>query len=99
VATTAEPTPESPGALIGPYKLLEPIGEGGMGTVWMAQQTEPVKRVVALKVIKPGMGSGVVNRNLSRFISEIVTGSGFSCTVICQRSRRLQFWEVSHGCR
>src|SRR5262245_4034753 len=42
----AEPaaSPEAPGGLIGPYKLLEPVGEGGMGTVWMAQQTEPVKR-------------------------------------------------------
>jgi serine/threonine protein kinase len=39
------------------YKLLEPIGEGGMGTVWMAQQLEPVKRLVAIKLIKPGMDS------------------------------------------
>src|SRR5262249_25292662 len=43
---------EGPGSRIGPYKLLEPIGEGGMGTVWMAEQMEPVRRVVALKVIK-----------------------------------------------
>src|SRR4051794_26900646 len=34
--------PERPGTVIGPYKLIEPIGEGGMGTVWMAQQQEPV---------------------------------------------------------
>src|SRR5262245_44929210 len=52
VATIDQPTTESAGTVIGPYKLLELIGEGGMGTVWMAQQQEPVKRVVALKLIK-----------------------------------------------
>jgi len=52
--SAAQP-PETAGATIGPYKLLEPIGEGGMGTVYLAQQTEPVRRVVALKVIKAGM--------------------------------------------
>src|SRR5262245_53592838 len=41
----------------GRYKLLEVIGEGGMGTVWMAQQQEPVRRSVAVKLIKPGMDS------------------------------------------
>jgi hypothetical protein len=75
---------ERPGTVIGPYKLLQEIGEGGMGTVWMAQQTEPVKRLVALKVINPGMDCGIVNRNPSRSFFRIVTGSGFSCTVICQ---------------
>ena len=40
----------------GRYKLLEVIGEGGMGTVWLAQQTEPVKRLVAVKLIKAGDG-------------------------------------------
>src|SRR5688572_5603297 len=49
-ATLDEPPSERPGAVIGPYKLIEPIGEGGMGTVWMAQQTEPVKRLVAVKL-------------------------------------------------
>jgi tetratricopeptide (TPR) repeat protein len=59
---------EEVGAVIaGRYKLAEQIGEGGMGTVWMAQQTEPVKRVVALKVIKPGMDSKQV---LARFEAE-----------------------------
>src|SRR5262245_32721743 len=48
---------ERPGSIIGPYKLIEQIGEGGMGTVWMAQQTEPVKRLVALKLIMAGMDS------------------------------------------
>ena len=46
---------EGPGTIIGPYKLLQQIGEGGMGTVFMAEQTKPVQRKVALKVIKPGM--------------------------------------------
>src|SRR5262245_48664940 len=58
---------EGAGAQIGPYKLLEQIGEGGMGTVWMAQQTEPVKRQVALKLIKAGMDSKQV---LARFEAE-----------------------------
>jgi eukaryotic-like serine/threonine-protein kinase len=49
--------------LAGRYELLEAIGEGGMGSVWMAQQIEPVRRIVAVKLIKPGMGSrGVLGR-------------------------------------
>src|SRR5690348_13888867 len=52
---------------VGPYKLLEQIGEGGMGTVWMAQQTEPVKRLVAVKLIKAGMDSKQV---IARFEAE-----------------------------
>src|SRR6476469_5120150 len=48
---------ESPGTQIGPYKLLEQIGEGGMGLVFVAEQQRPVRRKVALKVIKPGMDS------------------------------------------
>ncbi|MCI0380130.1 MAG: serine/threonine protein kinase, partial [Gemmataceae bacterium] len=58
---------ETPGAMIGKYKLIEQIGEGGMGTVWMAQQTEPVKRIVALKLIKAGMDSKQV---IARFEAE-----------------------------
>ena len=67
VATLERPTPESPGTVIGPYKLIEQIGEGGMGTVYVAQQTAPVKRVVAIKLIKPGMDSKAV---LARFEAE-----------------------------
>jgi WD40 repeat protein/serine/threonine protein kinase len=55
------------GNMIGPYKLVQEIGEGGMGTVWMAQQTEPVKRLVALKLIKAGMDSRQV---IARFEAE-----------------------------
>jgi serine/threonine protein kinase/tetratricopeptide (TPR) repeat protein len=66
-ATTVAAITERPGTTIGPYKLLEEIGEGGMGTVWMAQQTAPVKRVVAIKLIKPGMDSKQV---LVRFAGE-----------------------------
>jgi serine/threonine protein kinase/tetratricopeptide (TPR) repeat protein len=59
--------PDQSGTGIGPYKLIEEIGEGGMGTVYMAQQTEPVKRLVALKLIKPGMDSRQV---VARFEAE-----------------------------
>src|ERR671924_402397 len=52
---------------IGPYKLLQKIGEGGMGTVWMAEQEQPVRRTVALKVIRVGMDSEQV---VARFESE-----------------------------
>ena len=54
-ATVDNPAADRPGVVIGVYKLLQPIGEGGMGTVYMAEQTAPVHRMVALKVIKPGM--------------------------------------------
>src|SRR4051794_12595175 len=59
VTAAHEPFPgvEEPGTTIGPYKLLEAIGEGGMGVVYVAEQSEPVRRRVALKVIKPGMDS------------------------------------------
>ncbi len=55
------------GGRIGPYKLLQKLGEGGMGSVWMAEQEKPVRRTVALKAIKPGMDS---DRVLARFEAE-----------------------------
>ncbi len=53
--------------MIGPYKLLQKIGEGGMGAVFMAEQEKPVRRKVALKVIKPGLDTGQV---IARFEAE-----------------------------
>jgi len=61
------PITEQPVTVIGPYKLLQQIGEGGMGTVYMAEQEQPVRRRVALKVIKPGMDSRQV---IARFEAE-----------------------------
>jgi serine/threonine protein kinase/tetratricopeptide (TPR) repeat protein len=58
---------EGAGTVIGPYRLVQQIGEGGMGTVFLAQQAAPVKRLVAMKVIKPGMDSKEV---LARFEAE-----------------------------
>src|SRR5438128_2284323 len=67
VATTDRSLSEGPGTVIGPYKLLEQIGEGGMGVVYMAEQTRPVRRKVALKIIKPGMDTRQV---IARFEAE-----------------------------
>src|SRR5262249_34931742 len=58
---------ERPGTIIGSFKLLEPIGEGGMGVVYVAEQQLPVRRRVALKIIKPGMDTAQV---LARFEAE-----------------------------
>ncbi|PWU15133.1 MAG: hypothetical protein C5B50_15910 [Verrucomicrobia bacterium] len=58
---------EKPGDRIGRYKLMQELGEGGMGVVWMAEQTEPVRRRVALKVIKLGMDTRQV---IGRFEAE-----------------------------
>src|SRR5580765_7754752 len=68
IPTIDQPTNgEERRSVVGPYKLLEQIGEGGMGTVWMAQQIEPVKRLVAVKLIKAGMDSKQV---IARFEAE-----------------------------
>src|SRR5262245_19389978 len=64
---TEPPLPEKPGTQIGPYKLLEQIGEGGFGIVFMAEQQRPVRRKVALKVLKPGMDTRQV---IGRFEAE-----------------------------
>src|SRR5579863_3990841 len=59
---------ECAGTVIGPYKLLEQIGEGGFGIVYMAEQETPVRRQVALKIVKPGMDT---RRVLGRFKVEL----------------------------
>ena len=68
VSASTEPPPEErKGAQIGPYKLLQRIGEGGFATVYMAEQQTPVVRKVAVKIIKPGMGTEQV---IARFEAE-----------------------------
>jgi serine/threonine protein kinase/tetratricopeptide (TPR) repeat protein len=67
LATTDDPISERPGTVIGPYKLMEQIGEGGMGLVFVAEQQQPLRRRVALKVIKPGMDTRQV---VARFEAE-----------------------------
>src|SRR5262249_6016438 len=57
VGTLDESLRESVGTVIGPYKLIEAISEGGMGTIWMAEEVLPVKRLGALNLIKPGIDS------------------------------------------
>src|SRR6186713_2315668 len=66
-ALPAPPPEEAPAQMLGRYKLLEKIGEGGFGEVWMAEQRGPVKRRVALKIIKLGMDSGQI---VARFEAE-----------------------------
>ena len=62
-----EPIREHVGATIGPYKLMEQIGEGGFGLVFVAEQERPIRRKVALKIIKPGMDTRDV---IARFEAE-----------------------------
>ena len=67
VTNATLPSRHTPGDVIGRYKLLEQIGEGGCGVVFMAEQREPVRRRVALKVLKPGMDTKAV---IGRFEAE-----------------------------
>ncbi len=66
-ATVDQSIAEKPGTQIGPYKLIEEIGQGGMGVVYIAEQQTPVRRLVALKIVKPGMDSRQV---IARFDAE-----------------------------
>src|SRR5262245_14782357 len=65
--TLQETIHEGPGTVLGAYKLMEQIGEGGMGLVFVAEQQQPVRRKVAIKVIKPGMDTREV---VARFEAE-----------------------------
>jgi serine/threonine protein kinase/tetratricopeptide (TPR) repeat protein len=67
VTVDEQPVRDGPGTVIGPYKLLEPIGEGGFGVVFLAEQTQPLRRKVALKILKPGMDTRQV---VARFEAE-----------------------------
>jgi serine/threonine protein kinase/tetratricopeptide (TPR) repeat protein len=95
--TLDQPIAERPGTVIGPYKLLQQIGEGGMGVVFMAEQTEPLQRTVALKIIKPGMDTRQViarfeaerqalalmdHPNIARVIDAGMTDTGRPCFVM-----------------
>src|SRR5207245_2715235 len=77
----------TPDTLIGPYRLVRQIGEGGMGVVYHAQQVQPIRRDVALKIIKPGMDSKQV---IARFETErqalAVIRPRFRCRCHVQRS-------------
>jgi serine/threonine protein kinase/lipopolysaccharide biosynthesis regulator YciM len=67
IAGTGEPEQDRPGGTVDGYRLLQQIGEGGMGTVFVAEQTDPVHRKVAIKIVKPGMDSRQV---VARFRAE-----------------------------
>ncbi|MCI0459723.1 MAG: serine/threonine protein kinase [Gemmataceae bacterium] len=66
-AASSAPTGEGVGSRVGPYTLVRPLGEGGMGTVWLAEQTHPVRRSVALKLVRPGLDSQAI---MARFEAE-----------------------------
>src|SRR5271166_5321237 len=66
-ATVSTGVAERPGTVIGPYRLMEQIGEGGFGLVFVAEQQHPIRRKVALKIIKPGMDTRAI---IARFEAE-----------------------------
>src|ERR1035438_1442393 len=95
---------EKAGDRVGRYKLLQQIGEGGMGVVYMAEQEQPVRRMVALKIIKPGMDTRQViarfeserqalalmdHPNIARVLDAGTTDSGLPYFVIDRKSTRL----------
>jgi hypothetical protein len=93
-----------PGTVIGSYTLRELIGEGGMGLVFVAEQQQPVRRKVALKLIKPGMDSGHV---IARFEAErqawqrwtIRTSPKYTTAALLQTAAPTSSWSWSKACR
>jgi serine/threonine protein kinase len=103
-ALRAEPSC-APGTQVGPYLLLEQIGEGGMGVVYVAQQTEPIRRRVAVKIIKPGMDTRQViarfeaerqalammdHPNIAKVLDAGAVGLALPDTIAGQQSRQAQ---------
>jgi serine/threonine protein kinase len=93
---TGEPLPEHVGDFIGPYKLMEQIGVGGFGLVFVAEQEKPVRRRVALKVIKPGMDTRDV---IARFEAErqalALMDHPNIARVLIEPSEWFTIWEMS----
>jgi serine/threonine protein kinase len=85
---------EGPGTVVGPYKLMEQIGEGGFGLVFVAEQIQPVKRKVALKVIKPGMDSKQV---IARFEAERQALALMDQETTASRGRCGESWNSMNG--
>ena len=88
-ATTASPIAEGRGSIVGPYKLLQPLGEGGMGVVYMAEQERPVRRKVALMMdhhhIAKVLDAGTTNTGRPYFAMELV--KGVPITEYCDKNK------------
>ena len=93
---SSEPVPKR----IGPYRILEKIGEGGMGDVYLAEQEKPVRRRVALKIVKWGMDTGFIPETaFYRWIrhcaisirSDIQDPYRLSCSIV-SITNRIQIW-------
>lgn len=97
----SQPTREAddhlPGEDVGPYHLLQKIGEGGMGEVWIAEQHKPIRRTVALKLIKAGMHACDCSRACAKECST-PTRKGLSTATSNLRTFSLQF-RTNSRCR
>ena len=87
---------EKPGNYIGGYKLLQQIGEGGYGVVFMAEQTQPVHRTVALKIIKPGMDTTSVIARIEAERQATGRCLRFCGLQISSAGAAMVIWDVKH---